>query len=683
MPCLPFTRPLLLAATLSSFVGASALACGPDFPNAYLANSLQELSTLPTLSFERELTRLLAAPRSPIEATETKAKRLAAAEREDVRFALRQAGWATSAIESALTNYRRDAPPERSPREFRLYAQGAKAWHEGRTDDALAAWEELLRLPEAERQFRTVWAAYMIGRATCDAAPERALAAFALARTARGHGFVDSQELADACLGWEARARLRQKDYVAAVRLYFQQFSQGDPTAVTSLQWTLQRAFRGQDLDASGESTGQAAVEGIACDDLLGDLARDSQLRGIVTAWFTARGGPFVPWSAEASQAFVRWLHALPEGKLSPAEADRWCWAAYQNGCWSEASALAAQAPATASAAEWVRAMLLLRAGFIDDAATHLAVAARGFGTDFALANGEDPRDATTQIEQQPLGAAPAAQLAGVRGVLALRREQYTEALRVFLRAGHWADAAYVAERVLTLDELICFVAAEDGDRGCFSPATHWRDAPSLRHLLARRLVRAKRFDEAEAYFPAAVRPIYRDYFQAVRIGWDANQPAKRRADALWSAAQVMRERGMKLAGTELEPDYAIWDGGFSWPELATLRGPSAIDGARSDRRPSLAPLEPTAQELSRLASAAVPKKRYSYRYRAAELAWLAASLLPNDDEQTAVVLHTAGKWLAGRDPEYAQSFYQSLVFRCPHTELGAEAKTAHWFAQN
>ncbi|NIO39120.1 MAG: hypothetical protein GTO41_02305, partial [Burkholderiales bacterium] len=65
----------------------------------------------------------------------------------------------------------------------------------------------------------------------------------------------------------------------------------------------------------------------------------------------------------------------------------------------------------------------------------------------------------------------------GELGVVRLSRGEYAEALGL-LQNQFWADAAYIAERILTVDELIVFV-----DSGA---PVHDR----LRPLLARRLAR-------------------------------------------------------------------------------------------------------------------------------------------------------------------------------------------------
>ena len=71
---------------------------------------------------------------------------------------------------------------------------------------------------------------------------------------------------------------------------------------------------------------------------------------------------------------------------------------------------------------------------------------------------------------------------------------------------------------------------------------------------------------------------------------------------------------------------------------------------------------------------------RYHYRYLAANLAWEAAALMPDNNDDTARVLCEAGTWLKNRDPKSADRFYKALVKRCGTTELGKAADKKHWF---
>jgi hypothetical protein len=223
-------------------------------------------------------------------------------------------------------------------------------------------------------------------------------------------------------------------------------------------------------------------------------------------------------------------------------------------------------------------------------------------------------------------------QARGELAALRLSRREYRESLSLLLRAGYWTDAAHVAERVLTVDELVAYAA----------PSTN----ASLRHLTARRLARLGRYTEARPFLPAELRPKLDELTTAL---------AKRDASSLWQAARIMRAQGMELTGTELDPDWFIHAGNYD----------SGFDSS------------------NRLAHAAVevqPFRRYHYRYRAADFAWEAAALMPDNTDETARVLHEAGTWLKDRDPQAADRFYKALVKRCGQTELGKAADKRRWF---
>ena len=130
----------------------------------------------------------------------------------------------------------------------------------------------------------------------------------------------------------------------------------------------------------------------------------------------------------------------------------------------------------------------------------------------------------------------------------------------------------------------------------------------------------------------------------------------------------------MELLGTELGPDWHIWDGGFeegvTWEARAANREEAKANFASTN-------------EIERASSRATdPDRRFHYRYQAAFLGWEAAKLLPNDSDETALVLWTAGTWLKARDPETADIFYKALVRRCRRTELGAAADLKRWFPE-
>ena len=546
----------------------SARACGPDFPNAYLTYSPEELAKLPTLSFAAELARLVP-PGSivPSRGTVENPAQPSVGELAEIREALHRAGVDRPELETLLAHYQRTEPGNQLPQEFHLYAAGAQAWHAGRTSEALNNWRALLALPEGARHYRTTWACYMIGRALWDSDAKTAREAFQATREAAAKHFADCDDLASASLGWEARINLAQEDYASALRLYSRQYFAGDPSALISEELTLQRLFGPTDPSPSINSS-------------LESIANEPLLRGIVTAWFVSRGGPRAPWSFRATLQFRRWLTALPKAaSLPPTEAERWAWAAYQNGLWTEADQFAQRSPAASPASEWVRAMLRLRAGDVQGATEHLAQAAHGFPQDAGLEDETyktDERRFASTGEDLPLAA-----LRGLRGTLALQRSQFIEALRLFLQGGHWVDAAYVAERVLTIEELTTFVQQEVPTQSKAQAPTPDEDSTwqpygnpnnALRHLLARRLVRASRFDQAREYFPAELTATYDRYVAFIRDGYREENARPLRGLALWQAAQIAHASGMEIQGTELAPDFAIWNGDFQWPDISRVR---------------------------------------------------------------------------------------------------------------
>ncbi len=651
-----------------------ATACGPDFPSSYLASSDAELLAAPEGNFAAEIARLAGelpvAHRAVVAADSSPAIHQQKVEYNQLVEALLQAGCEPAeagmrALEFA--EWRSSLPakpvpaPAGIPAEFILYAKGAAAWRTGDWTGAQAAWTALLALPEAERRHRTLWAAYMFGRAAGnDVAtastrpPPEALAEahrwFALVRELAAAGWPDPLGLAAESYGWEARAALDTGALTEAANLYLRHYATGDASASASLRLTTHRLLE-PTLDAGA--------------------VRDPLVRRLMLAYVVSRVGSTV-WDDDPQPPFARWAESLATaieqaGLGDVAEADRLAWLAYQAGRFELAERWAKLAPETAPLARWIRAKLALRAGRTAEGAALLGLAA------------DDPQ----------LAPALRAQADAELGRARLALGDFLGALAAWLRGGHWQDAAYVAERLLTTEELEAFIASHTPPTG---PAQPRENAPAfgtsrpvagwvpedlgaaLRHLLGRRLARAGRVEEAEPFLPENLRALARSYGADVRAGFDPERPAAERAAAFWRAAQTAREHGLELLGTELEPDWFIWGASFATEPAEALR--------RGTAQPAEGKFPPAELEFERLKEQPVPAKRFSYRYRAAELAGWAAALLPNDSEQAAEILDTAGRWLMQRDPEAANPFYQLLVLRCPHTELGRRAASRRWFPE-
>jgi hypothetical protein len=74
------------------------------------------------------------------------------------------------------------------------------------------------------------------------------------------------------------------------------------------------------------------------------------------------------------------------------------------------------------------------------------------------------------------------------------------------------------------------------------------------------------------------------------------------------------------------------------------------------------------------------PKTADTFYFQAAALGWEAAKLMPDNSEETARVLCMAGGGIKYSDPQKADIFYKALVRRNRKTAIGMEADRIRWF---
>ena len=554
------------------------------------------------------------------------------------------------------------------PAEFEDYLRGASAWHQGETEAACAAWEKLLARPKQERHFKSTWAAFMLGKARMQDEPGRALEYFQQVREMAGAGLADSSGLAASSLGWEARVHLEQKRFLKAIELYLQQADDDDPQAIVSLRWTAAAAMR------AGPET-------------LRELAGHGQAQHVITAYVIAANKQYSdPSSIRPPGATAAWLEAVETVGVSDVEsAEQLALAAYQIGLTNTAQRWIKRARHS-PLAQWLQAKLLLREGKTEQG---LAVLTQVVAL-FPLL--PPPTNEVLHPKFQdslllPRNGAPdtsaARRIRGELGVLHLAHGDYTEALDTLLNSGHWIDAAYVAERVLTVDELKAYVDRHwPEDVGKLSASRQSEQAlrqmreespgatrEQLRHLLARRLTRSLRGDEARAYYPSQQRPQFDQLVAALLQGEDESLPAEQRAAGFWSAARLVSEHGPSLVATEVEPDWR----GYNYEGEITVAARATNDNATITHA--------SEDEIRRArAHRADPEARDHYLYQAAFLGLDAAKLLPDHTQQKAVILCTAGSWIKNQHPVTADVFYKYLVRRCRRTALGNEADRRRWF---
>jgi tetratricopeptide (TPR) repeat protein len=704
------------------FDAGTTFACGPFFPNTLLDRGDNALLAAPIANFYLQMRRLepRAVPFASVPAAQGYAVQTEEAEIADLRTALARRNaspialedivWAQEAEREKVVEYltllkRWDQergwdwvggqytrlpakrprpeiaplnlhPATGIPEEFVLYFRGAIAWHSEKTNDARAAWEELLKLPAGERQFRSTWAAYMLGRSWQEENPEKAIEYFQLTRKFASEGSADTIGLAAASLGREAKGHLDREEYAKAINLYLDQMYSGTKDADLSLRLTASEV----------------------CNkhwEALPKLASDPGARRVIMAYIISSrrpeqigmdlyGPPGTSNNVPAGFVVRSWLEAAERAGVKDVEsAEELALAAYNSDNCEFAERWLKLAPGTPTA-KWLQAKLLLRAGKLDAAATRLAEVAKLFPLDASETNHSSPpglKDIlTVQGSLYWNTEVPAAnQVLGELGTLQLSRREYAQALDSLLRSGHWADAAYVAERVLTVDELKTYVdghwpqpsSPQTKDFSVLLWSPYLDQCGEIRYLLARRLSRAARYTDARTYYPEDCLNDFDNLICNLRMGWDANEPATTRARALFEAAKITRHEGMELLGTEVEPDWTIHGGDFD-------DGASVAERASKDSKQMVKASE---DEIKRAQEHDVePAYRFHYRYLAAGMGWEAAKLMPNNNDETAVMLCLAGTWLKDSDPVSADFFYKALVRRCRKTALGDEADRIRWF---
>ncbi|MCE9636339.1 MAG: hypothetical protein K8T90_11605 [Planctomycetes bacterium] len=669
-----FIERFLLGAAVSASivlvfdVSGGAQACSPWFPNQVISDRGEQLQSLPALQFDREMARI---PKPDIPESKLPPKFDALTDVEDVRdveAALRARGdaadsrrrtvaalrvWRANLREVAERQERRDwerrlkypvtvaqqtapTPPAGLPAAFDLYLRGAAAWAVGDVAAARTAWRAVVALPPDERRPRAVWAEYMLGRSLVDEKPAEAIAWFTSLRELVRNGAPDPLGLASAAVGWEARARYRSREFVRALTLYQ---AQGDSSSVLTV---LRTAF-----------TRPEWVQ---------DVAADPLTRRLGTVYVVTRGGPRGCDELDPESDIVRtWLGAIESvAAQSVADADRLAWISYAAGDFDGARRWLARTTTRSPLVPWVEAKLLLREGRLQEASGRLAEAARGFPSD------EEWGDVQYDGDDDKYGISPALRLLAENGAVELRRGDFVASLDLLVKAGDWLDAAFVAERVLTVDELREFVAARH-PRAEGSPSVSvWEpsdtiSSAALHYLLARRLARAGRWADAMPHYPEGIRAKAQTYVAELAAGRDAARARDARTSSLMAAARALRQDGIDLIGTETAPDWAAVGGSF---ELG-------------DDAPDAVPPEIAARAA---AAAVTPMKRWHYRYLAMDLAWEAAALMPDEDVATAAWLREAGCWVAWHDPKGADRFYKALIRRCGTTALGREALAKKWF---
>ena len=590
--------------------------------------------------------------------------------------------------------------------EFVDYHKGAAAYLNEQWDEARAAWENLLKRPEQDRHYRTIWAAFMLGKVSLKEKDFPTAAQwFQRTRELAKAGFADSLGLAAESYGWEGRAEWKQDHPERAAPLFMTQLALGDASSVVSLKTVIpdrepasgllnygpepEEREKWTDEQKREEEQKETAKLKVA--------AQDPLLRRLVTAHILATAVSPDYYTERLTKPRVsrsaRWFNIIQQANLGRIEDSEYLgWISYNEGDYKGAAHWLELSKGDSAAALWLKAKLQLRAGKFADATNTMARAVEIMKTAPAYDSREGEEWATEDLSAKGEYWGFASSASGDLGGLRLARGDFVQALDVLLKGQLWEDAAFVAERVLTANELKQYVDALPKTE----PPKEGEDYnKKLRYLLGRRLVREDRYADAQQYLPPPYDKVLERYVKALKDGANGKLSKTERAHASFTSAWLARYDGMELMGTEGAPDAFAESGSFEMPDLAKERRSGAYQTIAYDKEGNVsydengspkmksvpALLKASAKEVERLNTNKIsPDTRFHYRLIAGALAIKAAALLPDNSEEVADVVNTAGLWVKDRDEKTGNRYMQIIERRCSNTEIGRAAIEKHWF---
>ena len=702
---IPFIRPVRLVAVLMIVATAGAVhACGPFFPSAFLSQAESPHRAYVDFAFAMlevaGARNLLPAGTPHFPAGETNtidadvkdfAARLAEADMMNLSSAERaeRVKW----YRAAATAVRHpnvcaiDMPVQSLPalREFALYLAGAsEALSKTNLTIVPQAWQELLRLPPAQRRYRTTWVLYTSGsihaRAgrVADAARD-----YQALQDAVAQGFRDRCGLAHASF---------RREYRDGLFLGLLHRMRTAPKALAYYRMTGDKANYAEILDELYAETQASHLT----HDILERIVADPVAREVLVARLADRSGS----CSEAETAVLRRIQ--PESCVGAA---RMAFLAYRRDDQESTRAWLHAAPSNSLTRLWLEAEMLRRAGHFETAAASYrqwlrryeqlaaatppdtnAVAFSANGT-IALFRPTPAFDRTAAlpyfVDYDISDARTAPQeIQGLLGTTLVHRHDFLEALACFVRADSRVDAAYVAEGFVPLADLRRFVDGLPADPPRRPEQEEESEGGSrlrtddLRHLLARRMMREKPGPDAVAYFPKALRDHARRLVKALAVADDEQQPRQRRALACYNAARLLRWHGMELVGTELLPDSFYTEGGFFFGVTP--------DAALCANLPQTTTYEFRPPEYENkpwpgIFRQSPPSVRFHYRIRAADYMRKAAALTP-DPKLRAMAIYIGGYWIRLRHADDAKLFAQQLGEMDPKLQLARWIRTHGWF---
>lgn len=619
---------IILIFILIGLIQFSNHACGPAFPQPLLTDRNSTLKYLPDGSFESEVSHLLPPQKdtftsdiyyywnyNPVKS------------REKIEVL-----WFGKSSEELIQKMRQEKNPENAykagsglPEEIRSYTAGAVAYNNHDFKEAIKWFTIVLGLPEGNRRKTGIWAQYMTGRCYYNTGDSKnAIRAFKSVRTIALQGGIDSLKLAVASFGEEARIYMENNNYPEAILLYAQQAAHGSTSGVSSL------------LDVSRKI--------VSNDSLLVKTLPDTLCQKLIFTYLYCYSNEINEIDSTDSEKLLRIIDIIEQSEISVFSGiDKLAAAAYRAGRFDLAERMCIKSNTGLSF--WVRSKLDLHKGDMKSAAFNYHKVIKYLQTDNTIIFNNSYYAYENAINR----------VLGELSTLNLSENEFAAAMKLLYKSSpaYWVDAAYVAEKILTVKELKKFVdenvrLSENDSIKTGSYAFSQNPETALRYLLARRLLRENHFKDAPKYFDDThlkeKAKLYIQYYLQAKASKGVQS-----ASYWYKTALITRYDGMELLGYELDPDYFIFQGNSN--------GLSCIDSS------TIGSDYVSSEEYRRLDKNKVgPDKRFSYRYLAIDFIQNAVSQVPPRSQAYVAMLSKAYWWICNKDFASAQNLYMQYI---------------------
>jgi hypothetical protein len=498
-------------------------------------------------------------------------------------------------------------------------------------------------------------------------------------------GSLDPAEISDNAAYWIAHTRsmilpserlirLGEADYAAAVTTYLRMPPRGQANAVNSCLWLARKLCEEGHLEVA---------------------VADADLRLLITLFLCAGGGntsESMLTGDLVEQRRNEWLDALAKAKIDPAFAPGYiALLQYDCGRWQDCRRSAELMPPV----EPLRKLLLARCQLRLDGDMSAARRLLDPRPNSAAAINPSSKAAapvTTQFNMTTLISLQEDKelrdrVQGELGLHALANNELDVALTCFEAGGYGVEALYVAECLLTLEELKQHVVTrrKDGQKP-IKMESHWLEPfDDLEQELTSRLMRTGRLEEALEFVAPSIRSQATHYVLLRRGAERTDLGDRSRADSYWRCALAIRELGESILHAPYGQSWTSsggWHVGYGY--FPRLRLGKPLD---DQPLPTMKLVAAGPEELRRLSewqASHIDQPDLSERdarYASFRHALQAVRLLPDNDPAGGEILQYAGNLLKYRDPKAAQPAYVLLVTRFKETPYGKHALKARWFS--